>query len=60
MMTADCLTQLRGYKLLKKKRFSMETISENFVERIKILQRTGINLLRKHEDRAISLTVSTV
>jgi hypothetical protein len=59
-MTADCLTQLRDYKLLKKKPFSMETISENFVEGIKILQTAGINLLRKHEDRAISLTVNTV
>jgi hypothetical protein len=59
-MTVECLIQLRDYKLLKKKLFSMETISENFVGRIKILQRTGINLLRKHEEKEISLTVNIV
>jgi hypothetical protein len=59
-MTAECLMQLRDYELLKKKLFSMETISEYFVGRIKILQRTGINLLRKHEGRADSLTVNIV
>jgi hypothetical protein len=59
-MTAECLIQLRDYELLKKKLFSMGTFSEYFVGRIKILQSAGINLLRKREGRADSLTMNIV
>jgi len=59
-MTAECSIQLRDYELLKKKLFSTEKILEYFSGRIKILKNSGINLLREHESRAVSLTVNIV